>query len=118
MGSFDVERKKFGHLKKKQKKLAMPYSGRQAAACYAKANACLQVGRSPTWACRDEWKEIYPIKSPEQVWITSGGYRTRCGPLLSSSIREDKTFVDHPYRRAIQDDETALGLEDQDEMDD
>jgi hypothetical protein len=60
----------------------MPYTGPQAVACYAKASACLKAGRSPTWACEDEWKTKYPIKSKERVMIRSGKYNTECGPLL------------------------------------
>ena len=61
----------------------MPYSGRTAAACFAKANACLNVDRSPTWACEDSWKSKYPIDSKERVTLHDA-YNTQCGPLLKS----------------------------------
>lgn len=62
----------------------MPYRGQQSVACYSKAQACLRVNRSPTWACNDEWKTKYPIKSTERVTIYSGGYKTTCGPVLKN----------------------------------
>lgn len=58
----------------------MPYKGAQAVACYSKANACLKAGYSPSWACEDWFKEVWPMGSGNV--IESSGYRTNCGAPL------------------------------------
>src|ERR1041385_8866853 len=59
----------------------MPYSGKQAAACYAKKHACEKRGMKSAWNCKDDMKKPRGRK----VKITDNGYTTYCIDTRSRS---------------------------------
>jgi|SRR5579872_7345823 len=67
----------------------MPYTGAQAAACYAQTSACVKAGLNPAWKCNDNYDQKYQVSS--QTTIQSGGYTTRCGgPLQAAAAGHGK----------------------------
>lgn len=78
----------------------MPYSGEQAEACYAQAEACLSHGYTPRWECKDWFKEAWSNYNSETNIIYSSGYIDHCGPPLS---------VEQPT--SINEAEEKLGIE-------